>query len=198
MSLPEERHSSLELASPGTGAVDPSRRRLLGTLLGAAILAPLLGACSDGSSFQPMYGSSAIGGLSADQRLAQVEVQAIPSRVGQRVRNDLIFHSTGGGNAATPAYRLEVAIRESLTSTLVNRTGDAASQVYNLDASFRLIRLTDKKVMVEGLSTGRAGFERFTTIFSNVRAREDAENRAARVVAQDVKTRLSAFLATQG
>jgi len=192
MSLPEERQSSI-----GSAASRPPRCRVLGAVLCAAMLSPAIGACSGGSGFQPMYGSSSIGGLSADQRLAQVEVQAIPSRVGQRVRNDLVFHTTGGGNTAQPAYRLEVAIRESLASTLIARTGDAASQIYSLDANFRLVRLTDKKVVLEGLSTGRAGFERYTTIFSNVRAREDAENRAARVVAQDMKVRLSAFLATQ-
>jgi LPS-assembly lipoprotein len=189
MSLPEGRHSSHEARL--------NRRQALRALLGFAVFAPLLGACSDGSGFQPLYATNSVTGANAEQRLAQVDIQTIPSRVGQRVRNELIFHSTGGGNPAPPAYRLEVAIRESLASTLVNRTGDAASQVYALDASFRLIRLADKKAILEGTSSGRAGFERFTTIFSNVRAREDAENRAARVVAQDMKVRLAAFLATQ-
>jgi LPS-assembly lipoprotein len=152
--------------------------------------------CSDGSGFQPLYATNSITGGSAEQRLAQVEVAAIPSRVGQRVRNDLVFQTTGGGAAKPPAYRLEVAIRESLQSTLIARTGDAASQVFNLDASFRLVRLSDKKVIFEGTSSGRAGFERYTAIYANVRAREDAENRAARIVSQDMKVRLAAFLAT--
>ena len=36
--------------------------------------------------------------------------------------------------------------------------------------------------------------ERFQSIYSNVRAREDAENRAASTVADDLKTRLAAYL----
>jgi LPS-assembly lipoprotein len=48
---------------------------------------------------------------------------------------------------------------------------------------------------MSGTSYGRASFERFNSIFSNVRAREDAETRAAKVVAEDLKARLSAHLA---
>ena len=87
-------------------------------------------------------------------------------------------------------------MRESVTSTLVLVTGDARTQVYNLDASFKLIRIADKSVMLEGKSYARAGFERFSSIFSNVRAREDAENRAAKTVGEDLKSRLAAFLAS--
>jgi LPS-assembly lipoprotein len=50
-------------------------------------------------------------------------------------------------------------------------------------------------VVLSGTSYGRASFERNKSIFSNVRAREDAENRAAKVVGEDLKSRLSAHLA---
>jgi LPS-assembly lipoprotein len=56
--------------------------------------------------------------------------------------------------------------------------------------------MRDKVVVLQGLSGGRAGFERYSSIFSNVRAREDAENRAAKTVAEDLKSRLATFLAT--
>ena len=118
----------------------------------------------------------------------------IPGRVGQKIRNELIFQSTGGGDALPPEYHLDVAIREQVISTLVRKDGDSQSQVYNLEAKFQLIRVADNAVLLEGTSYGRASFERFDSIYSNVKAREDAENRAARAVAQDIKTRLAAFL----
>ena len=52
--------------------------------------------------------------------------------------------------------------------------------------------------MLQGTSHARAGFERFQSIYSNVRAREDAENRAARTIADDLKTRLAAYLSGRG
>ena len=66
----------------------------------------------------------------------------------------------------------------------------------NLDAKFTLTRISDNKMVLEGTSFGRAAFERFTAIYANVRAKEDAENRAARAVAEDLKGRLAGFLAT--
>lgn len=152
--------------------------------------------CADGSGFRPMYAPDA-SGVGVQERLATVDVAPIPSRVGQRIRNELIFQNTGGGAAPPQTHRLDVTIRESLGSTLVKSTGEALSQTYTLDASFRLIRLSDKAIVMQGTSHGRAGFERFQQIYANVRAREDAENRAARSIADDIKTRLAAALSSE-
>jgi len=162
----------------------------------------LLSGCSDGTGFRPMNASAGFGGTGALEKLAAVDVAPIPGRVGQRIRNELIFQSTGGGLPAEPQFRLEIAIRESVTSTLVNADGNAAGQIYNLDAAYRLVRISDKSVVAEGTSYGRAGFERGVpsevntsrSVFANVRAREDAENRAAKTVAEELKTRLLAHL----
>lgn len=169
----------------------PSRRGLLG-LLAAGVAAPLVSACGD-AGFRPLHGSAALVG-GADQRLQQVEFAAIPGRVGQRIRNELIFGANGGADRVPPTMRLDVAIRESVTSALVRSDGETLSQIYNLEASFKLVNLADRKVIFEGQSFSRAAFDRNPSIFSNVRAREDAENRAARTISGDVKTRLAAFL----
>ena len=81
--------------------------------------------------------------------------------MGQRIRNELIFQSTGGGVAPTPTMRLEIAIRESVTSTLVRTDGDAQGQIYSLEAAFKLVRIADNSVVLTGTSYARAGFERF-------------------------------------
>jgi LPS-assembly lipoprotein len=160
-------------------------------------LSTLVGACESGSGFRPLYAAGPTGTSLTLDRMSQVEIATIPSRVGQRIRNELIFQATGGAGVTTnPAYRLDVAIRESVASSMVNRSGDTAAQIYNLDANFKLTRNSDKKVVLQGTSFGRAAFERFTSIYSNVRAKDDAENRAARAVAEDLKGRLAGFLAT--
>jgi LPS-assembly lipoprotein len=171
----------------------PRYRKTIGVAAALAILS--LAGCADGSGFRPMYGQT---GSAPDvqARMASVDVAPIPSRVGQRVRNELIFQNTGGGHPQKPEFRLDITIREALGSTLVKNTGEALSQIYTLDATFKLIRLSDKAVVMQGASHGRAGFERFPQIYANVRAREDAENRAARTVADDIKTRLAAVLSS--
>jgi LPS-assembly lipoprotein len=173
----------------------PGMRAVLGALAAVFLLAPVLTGCAGGGGFRPLYATGS-DGESVNSKLNQIDIQTIPSRVGQRVRNELIFENNGGALPSAPIYRLEIAIRESLASTLVRSDGEAASQIYSLDAKFKLIRIADKKMMLEGTSYGRAGFQRFAQTYANVRAREDAENRAARTVASDMRSRLAAFIAT--
>lgn len=168
-----------------------TRRKLLGLSLALAAV-PALSACGDGG-LRPLYGPSTVGAATSE-RMKQVEFAPIPGRVGQRIRNELIFQNTGGGNPAPPVYRLDIAIRESIGATLVKTSGEAASQVYNLDATFTLTDLRTRQVVLRGTSHARAGFDRFPSIYSNVRAREDAENRTAKTMADDLKSRLAAFL----
>ena len=168
------------------------RRRPWGlALLFAAATA--LSACGDAGAFRPLYGPTASGG-DVVESLKRVDLAPIPGRVGQRIRNEMIFQTTGGGNPLPPTHRVEVVLNENLTSTLVNVEGEAAGQVYSVQAAFRVVDIKDKKVVFQGTSHARAGFERFESIYSNVRAREDAENRVARTIADDLKTRLAAFL----
>ena len=170
-------------------AKQPWLRATLCTLLLGAALA----ACGSEAGFRPLYAPSA-SGIGLDQTMAQIQIAPVPSRVGQRIRNELIFQHTGGGAPPPPLYTLEIAITESVTSTLVQTNGEALSQIYNLNASFRLVSIKDKRVVLTGNSHARAGFERFTSIYSNVRAREDAENRAAKTLAEELKGRLAAHL----
>ena len=84
--------------------------------------APALAACGNGG-IRPLYGATP-SGAGLQERMAQVDVATIPGRVGQRIRNDLIFLSTGGGHPLPPTHRLEVTIRESVISTLVRIDGE--------------------------------------------------------------------------
>ena len=172
-----------------------TRRSMLRGLATAVLVAPGLAACG-GTGFRPLYGSSQFGGNDLTEKLANIEIAPIPGRVGQRIRNELMFQTTGGKAPPSPLYRLEMVMTESVSATLVSTDGDAIGSVYNIDLNFRLIRNADKSVVLTGKSYGRAGFERFRSIFANVRAREEAENRAALTVGEEVKSRLAAYLAT--
>ena len=138
-------------------------------LIAALIIGPLLAACGE-TGFRPVHADLG-GSTTTSEKLAKLDIAPIPGRVGQQLRNELIFQANGGANPLSPEYRLDIAIREGVTSTLVRQTGDARGQVYNLDAKFKVTRLSDKKVVLSGSSYGRAGFERFDSIYSNVRAR---------------------------
>src|SRR5450631_2186541 len=111
-------------------------------ILAAILVAPLLAGCG----YQPLYGTGFAGGTGGvAEQMRAVDIGLVPGRVGQEVRNELIFKETGGREAAAPRYRLEIAVRESEQSTLVNLQGNAAGLVYQLNADFKLISIPDQK-----------------------------------------------------
>jgi len=163
-----------------------------------------------GTPLQPLYGTTASGRPMTDV-LANLDVSLIPGRVGQRVRNELLFYKTGGGDAgSTPGaeYRLDIALREYSQAVHVSNTGLAGGQVFNIVATFKIRRVKDGKVVFQGNSYARAPFETNKVIdpldeagastgrsvFANVRAAQDAQNRAANSLASDIRTRVAAYL----
>jgi LPS-assembly lipoprotein len=174
-----------------------------------ALCAAVLSGCG-GSPLQPLYGKTASGQQMTDV-LANLDVAIIPGRVGQRVRNELIFHRAGNGDGTSPVgaeYRLEIALREYNQAVLVTTTGLAGGAVFSLDATFKIIRVKDSKVVFTANAYARAPFEtnRVTdpldekgnstgrSVFANVRAANDAQNRAANSIAGDIRTRVAAYL----
>ncbi len=159
-----------------------------------AIMLSCTGALLSGCAFKPLYGTTATNAQLQDT-LKSVSIPEVPGRVGQVVRNELIFRFTGGGHADAPQYKLTLAVKESVKSQFVRRDGDSAGQFLELTTSFKLYRLSDDKLpILEGTSFAKAAFVDNTSIYSNVRSRRDAEDRAAKTTAEDLQVRISAFL----
>lgn len=166
------------------------RSPALVAVLFAGLAALALGGCG----FQPLYGGTTAGGAKLAEVMAAVDITPIPGRVGQKLRNELIFANTGGGHAAKARYKLDIAIKESVTDQLVEITGDATGQVYQIEASFKLVDTATGKEVLQGKAISRAAYNRFQEIFANVRARYDAENRAARTISESIRTQVAAYL----
>jgi LPS-assembly lipoprotein len=162
-------------------------------LRGAAAATGLAGLVAlGGCGWQPLYGPTASGAQLEDV-LRTVDISTIPGRVGQRVRNELIFKTTGGGEPDVPKFRLDIALRESLLNTLVEGTGDPSAQIYQVYTQFKLVRLADNQVVFEGNSNARAAFDKADSVFADIRAKRDAEDRTARTIAEAIRTRVAAY-----
>jgi LPS-assembly lipoprotein len=160
----------------------------------AVVVTVTLAGCGT-NGFRPMYAASPDGTGLAD-KLAQIRITNIPGRTGQIIRNELTFQTRSRVEGQPPTMQLNIAIREKELSTLVNREGDALSRIYTVTASFQLVDIKSGKTILKGQSFGRATYERFQEIYANVRAQRDAKRRSAKVIAQDIKSRLEAFLAS--
>ena len=184
MSLPEARVTGMTSRRPTLSAAIRSCALV-------AVLAAGLSGCGSGG-FQPLYATGP-SGQATQEKFAAVDFATIPGRIGQRIRNELIFDRSAAA-PQPPKHRLEVKISDSILTTLATTTGDSSGQTYQIEANFRLVDLQTQKVVFEGRSLGRTNFDRFESVYSNVRAREDAEKRAAAAIAADIRTRLAAYL----
>ncbi|HYH70902.1 MAG TPA: LPS assembly lipoprotein LptE [Methyloceanibacter sp.] len=160
----------------------------------AALICALGVSLAGCGGIRPLYGTAA-DGSSMKEAMAAVDIEPIPGRVGQKLRNELIFTTTGGGAEPPTRYRLDIVIKESVANQLVLVTGDATAQVYQINATFTLVNVADGKVLVQGKAISRAPYDRYEQIFANVRARYDAENRAARTIADNIRSQIAAYLA---
>lgn len=149
-------------------------------------------ALGSGCGWQPLYGPTASGAHLSDV-MRTVDIASVPGRVGQRVRNELIFKAQGGSGQIGSKYRLDIAIRESVMQTMATTTGSTQGQIYQLYTEFRLIRLEDNKVVLEGHSNARAAYDKNPSVFADQRARRDAEDRAATTIAEAIRTRLATY-----
>lgn len=145
--------------------------------------------------FRPMYASVGTDAPALTQTLAAVEVTAIPGRVGQQVRNNLQFDLTGGGGAAPPLYRLDVAVTSSRASSIVDvPTDEPQIDTLLLTATYTLYKIGTPAAILTGRLNSSKSFDRTLQRFAAVRAARDAENSAAKVLAEQLKTRIAIFL----
>ena len=164
--------------------------------LAVLVLAGLLGGC-----FQPMYGESTLFGAGAKLRdeLRQVEILEIQGRLGQEVRNDLIFELTGGqGNPVGAPYKLAMTITSGSQTPLVDVTsGRATSETITLDVNYRVLDVANDKVVLSEKAIARISIDRSQQRFASMRAVRDAQNRAAKLVAEQIRSRLASYLLTR-
>ncbi len=145
---------------------------------------------------QPMYGMK-VNGNNLDTELQAIYVNPIPDRVGHYLSNELIFALNGTGSSVPPRYQLSVTVRERVQTPLVGSvTGLAAAATVVTDADFTLLRMSDEAIISKGTATSAAGYDRSSQRFANLRAARDAEIRTAKALADQIRTRISAAVAT--
>lgn len=169
-------------------------RRISARLAAILLLAGVASAC-----FRPLYGPTATGEPLKDV-LAAIEVPTIRTafnkeRIGHYLRSELIFGLDGSEAPAPKRYKLDVVVRDSLSSPIVDTaTGRALAATLNADAEYTLTNLDGSQTIAKGTASASATYERSAQRFAGVRAARDAEIRAAKLLAEQIRTRLATAL----
>jgi LPS-assembly lipoprotein len=154
--------------------------------------------------FQPLYATRSVNGETpVGQALAQVQIERIPApngtpeaRIAVNIQNALDFELTGGGGLISPTHRLAIRMttnRQSLVTDV--NTGLVLSEITGIDATFTLVELATNRTVMSGRTFSRVSsdYPGQRQRFARVRARIDAEDRASKVIAENIRTRLASF-----
>ena len=154
------------------------------------LFALVLGACQ----FQPLHGDySAQTEGSAD--LSTVSVSEVNSRVGQQVRNHLIFLLKGGTSLAENTHDARIRVTWSNQQlAAIQGVRDNVSGSITVVASYDLVDLSTGKTVASGSRKAQAFYDRTGQVFANTRAERDAENRAAKEAAEFLRLAIAADL----
>ena len=172
-----------------------SDRRL--ARLGPATLL-IVAALALAGCFRPMYASTALppGAPGLSERLAAVSIDKIEGRVGQQVRNELDFRLTGGAGSAPPRYRLAVEVVTTRTTSIVDaEDNEPRIDTVTLLGTFALYPVDAQQPVLSDKLYARKSFDRGLQRFAALRAARDAENGAAKVLADQIRTRVAMYLA---
>jgi LPS-assembly lipoprotein len=152
--------------------------------------------------FRPVYGTQD-STYAAQEVTASIKISPIKDRVGQRIRNELIRQLTPNGEPYDAPYlmTLHVTVSERNAFTATDRDIDRISVL--VSARFQVIDTAslpapDTEIppapIYADTAFAESSFTRFPSEFANIRARQDAENRAATEVATLIRNQVIAAI----
>jgi LPS-assembly lipoprotein len=165
----------------------------------ALAIAALAGGC-----FQPLYGEhSPTGGTVLRDQLSAVNVLQIDApkgsdeaRIAVEIRNALLYDFTGGGYAAPPTHQLKISISSTRASIIVDvNTSRPDIENYGLNATYSMTEIATGKTVVTGQTFARVSYDipGQQQRFARLRGLRDAESRAAKVIADNIRSRLASY-----
>ena len=156
------------------------------------ILAIALAGLLFGCGFRPLYGTTETDRRVADL-LAQVRIETIPDRTGQKLRNFLLDRINPAGQPARPHYYLSVKIGISRIDLGILRDETATRAILVLTANYFLRDRARKVTLIQGSTQSTNSFNIVASDFATLSGETDAIERAAREISDDIKTRLALY-----
>jgi LPS-assembly lipoprotein len=171
-----------------------SSDRKLATPLNRIVTAAGLGLLliSAGCQVRPLYAT----GSGVDEALKSIEFSEADDRIELEVRNNLIFLTSGGaGEPAKPDFEVDIDVKTRNVGVLVDSSADQdrAGRIV-LKADFTLTKKSSGEVLKTGHRSAVALVDFNTQEYAKIRATRDAENRAARELAELIRADLAAWL----
>ena len=150
-----------------------------------------------GCQVRPLYGTAGVAGSQIQLELETIDIaSADDSRVDQVLRNELNFLLRGGSARGAIRYELNILLTKKQQRVAVEEFEDVPNAFFvELVATYTLRDLETRKTLLTGTSFSNSSYDFSSQRFANIRAERDAEDRAAGVIAVDIRTRLASYFA---
>jgi LPS-assembly lipoprotein len=158
------------------------RRRTLLFCLGAA-----LGACN----FRPLYLAEGPDEAPVRAELAAIEIDRLDGRLGYLVRNALLDELNPGSVAEPPRYVLDVRLSSSARALGIQLDNTITRYNLALTAAFQLREKGQNEVLYASIVRRISSYNVSREPYADLTAAQDAERRAAREVATEIRTLLA-------
>src|SRR3982750_2795616 len=162
-----------------------ARSRIAARLLAVAALGALTAGC-----FQPMYAAHTDGTPALREKLMGVDLPPVDkptgareARLGVEIRNAL-------------AFKLVIRFTTSRSSLILDpATALPSIENVGIDAQYNLIEIASNKSVMTGSTFSRVSYDIPGQLqrFARARAFRDAEDRAAKEIAENIQTRLASY-----
>jgi LPS-assembly lipoprotein len=157
----------------------------------SVIAAMVLSSCA----VQPLN-SAKPGAALAPTTFSNIEIFDVSNRVGQQVRNRLIFALNGGKEPVGAAHSLKlIVVTRTVDISIVTSTKAPTAAQVTVSAIYTLRQKSNGEIIATGTRNAIASFDRTNQSFANQRAERDAEDRAANEVAEQLRLLIAATLA---
>ncbi|BCG77691.1 LPS assembly lipoprotein LptE [Mesorhizobium sp. 113-3-3] len=185
----------------------PDREKTeLSRLLRRVALAGLVGSLAlvSACTVRPLYSNAPLStGVSANAELASIAIKPVKTRYAQQVRNNLIFgFGRGAGEPASPLYSLDLSVTEAVESSALVQVGtdedEPTAGSVTLTANYTLTDAKTGAVITVGKRSITSSFDRPRQEFASYRAQIDAENRAARELAEALQLSIAQDMVRHG
>lgn len=169
---------------------------LRGVLAATLVLATAL---VSGCTVRPLMATDPVNGDGPGAALASMSIAPVGTRYGQEVRNHLIFLLNGGENQpADPRYALDLDVTSRTSAAARIQVADddePTSEVVTMRAIYRVVDNDTGDVVTQGRREITSAYDVPRQEFAAVRAERDAQDRAARELAELVRLSIGQELA---
>lgn len=153
----------------------------------AAILAVSVAGCG----FEPLYGRKSVGDV--ESQLSSVKIQSISGRVGQQVHNYLLDRVNRAGRPAEPLYLLSVTLEVDKVILGIEQDETETRAKLIILAKVRLQDIVTEEVLLDRLARSTNSYNIVGSAVATRSAEEDAIDRAAREVSDEIRLILSLY-----